>query len=121
MGSVVVDGATSAPFPISSGVPQGSVISPTLFLLFINDLLLTTSNPVHSYADDSTLDKSSSFTSQPSTFSRSQSRIALSSAINVDLDRIYSWGTENLVKFNASKSQFLPISLSTTPVFDIYF
>ena len=120
--SVVVDGATSAPFPISSGVPQGSVISPTLFLLFINDLLQSTSNPVHSYADDSTLDKSSSFSSQPSSLSRSQSRIALSSAINTDLDRISNWGKVNLVKFNASKTQFLPISLSTTPsVFDINF
>ena len=37
--SVVVDGATSAAFPVSSCVPQGSVLSPTLFLLFINDLL----------------------------------------------------------------------------------
>ena len=113
--SVVVDGATSDPFPISSGVPQGSVLSPTLFLLFINDLLESTSNPVHSYADDSTLQKSCSFNSQPSSLARSQSRIALSSAINSDLDRISSWGAQNLVKFNASKTQFLPISLSTIP------
>ena len=53
--SVVVDGATSAPFPISSGVPQGSVLSPTLFLLFINDLLHSTSSPMHAFANNSTL------------------------------------------------------------------
>ena len=58
--SVVVDGATSASFPVSSGVPQGSVLSPTLFLLFINDLLHATASDVHSFADDSNLHKSSS-------------------------------------------------------------
>ncbi|KAK7077533.1 hypothetical protein SK128_025886 [Halocaridina rubra] len=31
--SVVIDGATNSPFPLSSGVPQGSVLSPIMFLL----------------------------------------------------------------------------------------
>ena len=110
--SVVVDGATSSPFPISSGVPQGSVISPTLFLLFINDLLSSASCAIHSYADDSTLHCSSSFPTQPSYFARSQSRLALSSTINSDLDSLSDWGRTNLVSFNASKTKFLPISLA---------
>ena len=113
--SVVVDGATSASFPVSSGVPQGSVLSPTLFLLFINDLLLATASDVHSFADDSNLHKSSSFQCQPSSNARSQSRLAMPSTINSDLQSISEWGTRNLVKFNTSKTQLLTISLSNTP------
>nr|CAI5857045.1 unnamed protein product [Callosobruchus analis] len=52
---VVVEGCSSDVFPINAGVPQGSVLSPTLFLLYINELLEITSNPVYSFADDSTL------------------------------------------------------------------
>ena len=113
--SVVVDGATSASFPVSSGVPQGPVLSPTLFLLFINDLLHATASDVHSFADDSNLHKSSSFQCQPSSNARSQSRLAMSSTINSDLQSISEWGTRNLVKFNTSKTQLLTISLSNTP------
>jgi len=120
--SVVVDGATSSSFPVSSGVPQGSVLSPTLFLLFINGLLSSSSSPIHSYADDSTLHKSSSFNSQPSSNARTQSRLAISTTLNSDLERISGWGRESLVNFNSSKTQLLPISLSTDPSdFDIIF
>ena len=113
--SVVVDGATSASFLVSSGVPQGSVLSPILFLLFINDLLHATASDVHSFADDSNLHKSSSFQCQPSSNARSQSRLAMSSTINSNLQSISEWGTRNLVKFNTSKTQLLTISLSNTP------
>ncbi len=50
--SVVADGYCSKLISVNSGVPQGSVLSPSLFLLFINDLLSITECPVHFYADD---------------------------------------------------------------------
>src|ERR1044072_177818 len=76
--SALIDGATSFSFSVNCGVPQGSVLSPTLFLLFIYDLLNCTSNSVHSYADDSTLHFSTHFKSAPSFASRVASRLQLS-------------------------------------------
>ena len=81
--SVVVDGVTAPSFLVSSGIPQGSVLSPTLFLLFISDLLHAFASEVHSFADVSTLHKSSSFQCRPSSNALSQSRLAMSSTINL--------------------------------------
>ncbi len=61
--AAVVDGHCSTPKPINSCVPQ--VLSPTLFLLFINDLLSLTNCLIHSYADDTTLHYSTSFDRHP--------------------------------------------------------
>ena len=43
---VAIDGISSNLYPVKSGVPQGSVISPTIFLLFLNDLSCLTTNPI---------------------------------------------------------------------------
>ena len=50
----VVDGKLSEPLGIHSGVPQGSILGPALFLLFINDLPLVLKNNIGIYADGST-------------------------------------------------------------------
>ena len=50
--SVVVEGETSTSIPVGSGVPQGSVMGPSLFLFYINDMPERIQSTVRLFADD---------------------------------------------------------------------
>ena len=53
---VSYNGCLSDPLPISAGVPQGSILGPLLFILYMNDLILEIENTnLDMFADDSTL------------------------------------------------------------------
>ena len=109
--AVMVEGHRSSFKSINSGVPQGSVLSPTLFLIFINDLLSCTISDIHSYADDTTLHYS--LPHNKNTLTQAELAVARETAyaqLNSDLSSIADWGKRNLVVFNASKTQFLHLS-----------
>ena len=52
---MVLDGKTSEQYPVNAGVPQGSILGPTLFLLDINELPDDVICNIAIYADDTTL------------------------------------------------------------------
>ena len=52
---MALDKKASQEYPVNAGVPQGSIIGPTFFLLYINDLHDDVVCNIASYADDTTL------------------------------------------------------------------
>ena len=109
--AIRVDGYLSKPHSINSGVPQGSVISPFLFIPFINDLLSSTSSSIFSFADDTYL--SSSFSSSPIHFAYSNIapyRNTSASLLTNDLTNVEKWGNDNRVNFNQEKTAQVVIS-----------
>ena len=79
---VSVDGSLSDFVDVVSGVPQGSVLGPLLFILFTADLFSVTNNLLVGYADDATL---------ISVAKRPSDRIAVSHSLQGDIDRISTW------------------------------
>ena len=52
---VTLDGSSSDSVDVVSGVPQGSVLGPLLFVLYTRDMFEVVENMMFNYADDSTL------------------------------------------------------------------
>ena len=109
--AIRVDGYLSNPHSINSGVPQGSVILPVLFILFINELLSSTSSSIFSFTDDTYLNSSFSSNPQHLAYSNiSPYRNTSASRLTNDLTNVEKWGIDNLLKFNEENTKHVVIS-----------
>ena len=81
-----------------------------LTLFSINDLLSSTTNSIHSFADDSTLHQSLCVLSHHSQANLAIDRTSVASQLNTDLNSILAWESDNLITLSQSKTQHLLIS-----------
>ena len=112
MQAVVLNGASSQSGHVISGVPQGSILGPLLFLIYIDDIThanISEASKIVIYADDILLYRP---------ISSKEDYVALQS----DIDALSNWTTRNFMTFNTTKCKFMLISrkrshyVPTTPL-----
>ena len=110
---MVLDGRSSQEYPVNAGVPQGSILGPTLFLLYINDLPDDVICNIAIYAGDTTLyskcDQASDMWQQ----------LELASELESELRDTVDWGKKWLVDFKAGKTQLVLFDRSNTVTIDV--
>ena len=98
---VVLDGKSSQEYPVNAGVPQGSILGPALFLLYIKDLPDDVICNIAINADDTTLN------SKCDQASDLWQQLELAFELESDLGDTVDWGRKWLVDFNAGKTQLV--------------
>ena len=94
---VVLDGQASDPVPVLSGVTQGSVLGPVLFLIFINDLPENIRSSVRLFADDCVL------------YRNIESPMDCQ-ILQDDLNSLTQWETDWQMKFNVAKCHSMRVT-----------
>ena len=106
---VVINGEFSSWVPVASGVPQGSVLGPLLFLLYVNDIsLVVTNSTVKFFADDVTIYK----------------EIACPADVHLlqlDLSKVVQWAKTWLLRLNPDKCESIVLSNKRSPPVPHYY
>ena len=100
---IVVDGCRSKLVNVVSGVHQGSVLGPLLFLLYTAELFSVVENKLYGYADHSTL---------VAVVPSHGERVAVSESMNRHLNRVSVWCNQWGMKLNASMAKTMTVSRS---------
>ena len=100
--AVVIKGHKSNYLTITAGVPQGSVLGPLLFLIYINDLTNNINSKIKLFADDTSM------------YLSLNDDHARTLTLNSDMDKIQTWASTWKVTFNALKTDKLNICNQNT-------
>ena len=93
---VSVNGSNSSDLSVTCGVPQGSVLGPLLFLLYINDLPLSSSKlAFYLFADDTNI------------YYEAESLDQLETVVNKELKKVKMWLDVNKLSLNIDKTNFI--------------
>jgi hypothetical protein len=95
---VVINNSTSSWRDINAGVPQGSILGPLLFIVFINDILTDINLTKKLFVDDTSL------------YLIVDDPQETAQTLNDDLVKLHAWSTKWLVNFNPQKTETMTIS-----------
>ena len=93
---VIVQGEALSWKPVTSGIPQGSVLGPLLFVIFINDLPDCVTSEAYLFADDTKIFR---------VIANEEDR----GELQKDLNRLDTWSKDWLLKFHPQKCKFMTI------------
>ena len=105
---VVINGRYSPWLPVQSGVPQGSILGPLLFILYVNDIYSVIHHSKHGmFADDLSIYTEVSTTAD-------------CALLQHDLDGIVQWSKQWQLQLNCSKCEALNVSNKRSPLMYTY-
>ena len=100
--SVVIEGAQSLPLHVTSGVPQGTILGPALFLCYINSMPEGISSSIRLFADDTVI-------------YRQINSAADHTILQQDIHKLTRWEAEYSMEFHPEKCNVLRVTRSRSP------
>ena len=100
---VVINNSSSNFLKVSAGVPQGSVLGPLLFIIYINDIAENLISLTRLFADDTSFSSSGC------------DELQIQSVINHDLNALSEWSRQWLMSFNPEKTEIMLFSNREVP------